>query len=138
MDTQLNVAMRTNSRCIKPAPPYWVPTLSHISQPALRRQDALTKEYRKIISNNIHDNIPDLAINRLRSRKPVILLAQQLTAYNFNINCEWQTLWIENAPPVVRNVIEMFFRVWFNIVAKFENFVTIRPKVFIIFLSSRQ
>lgn len=109
VDTQLNISMRTISGCIKTTPSYWLPTLSHIPPPALRRQDALIKEYKKITSNTqlpIHMDIPDLSINRLRSRKPPILSAQQLVANDFSINSEWRTLWTENAAPDVRNLID--------------------------------
>lgn len=109
VDTQLNIAMRTVSGCIKTTPIYWLPTLSHISPPTLRRQDALMKEYEKIMNNPqlpIHKDIPDLAKNRLRSRRPPMSSAQQLAANNFNINSGWQTLWTEKAPPDVRNLID--------------------------------
>lgn len=42
---------------------------------------------------------------QLRSRKPLTVLAQQLTASNININSKWQMIWTDGTSPVVRNLI---------------------------------
>ncbi|CAG9827936.1 unnamed protein product [Diabrotica balteata] len=48
----------------------------------------------------------ELSANRLPSRKPSIRTAQQLTADDFNVTSRWRTLWTEEAPPEVSNLID--------------------------------
>ncbi|XP_072378007.1 uncharacterized protein [Diabrotica undecimpunctata] len=108
VDTQLNIAISMISGCIKTTL-YWLPILSHIPPPILRRQKALITEYSKVNSNlqlPIREDIPSLAANRLPSRKPPIRTAQQLTADDFNVISRWRTLWTEEAPPEVSNLID--------------------------------
>uniref|UniRef100_A0A8D8TXB0 RNA-directed DNA polymerase from mobile element jockey n=1 Tax=Cacopsylla melanoneura TaxID=428564 RepID=A0A8D8TXB0_9HEMI len=62
VDTQLNNTMRMISGLIRPTPTPWLPILSHIPPPDLRRQEALQREFKKISSNlnlPIHQDIED-------------------------------------------------------------------------------
>lgn len=57
----------------------------------------LIKEYTDIkydLQLPSFEDIPDLTINRYRSRKPPIVLDQQLTVSNFNVS-KWDTLWTD-------------------------------------------
>ncbi|XP_072395122.1 uncharacterized protein [Diabrotica undecimpunctata] len=53
VDAQLNHTMRIITGVIKSIPTQWLPVLSHIPPPKLRRIHSLTSEYRKILSNEI-------------------------------------------------------------------------------------
>lgn len=109
IDTQLNTTMRIISGCIRTTPLYWLPTLSHIAPPALRRQEALLKEYSKIMNNlqlPIHEDIPSLKTNRLRSRNPPLRLAQDLADSNFTIDSKWRETWTMNAPSEIRHLMD--------------------------------
>lgn len=101
VDVQLNNTMRIISGTIKSTPTHWLPTLSHIPPPHLRRQKALVREYQKIEKNPqlpIHEDFDALEINRLRSRRPPIPLAKSLLENGFNINERWEREWITRAP----------------------------------------
>lgn len=53
VDTQLNTSMRIISGTIKSTPLAWLPVLSNIAPPNLRREEALVREYRKIQDNDL-------------------------------------------------------------------------------------
>ncbi|KAI5720173.1 hypothetical protein M8J77_002972 [Diaphorina citri] len=96
VDVQLNSTMRMISGTIKPTPLHWLPVLSHIAPPQLRREGALVREYEKINQNQdlpVHKDIPDLQINRLSSRNPPLHRGMLLSENNFNISTEWETMW---------------------------------------------
>lgn len=109
IDTQLNTTMRIISGCIRTTPLYWLPTLSHIAPTVLRRQEALLKEYSKIMNNQqlpIHEDIPGLTINRLCSRNAPLRLAQQLYDDNFTVDMKWRETWNMTAPTEVQHLID--------------------------------
>jgi hypothetical protein len=95
VDVQLNRVMRTVSGTLMPTPLPWLPVLSHIPPPDIRRKEALIKEYNKILST------PDLPIlqdlphgrGRLKSRHPPLQTARQLKDNNFIPNSSWATSW---------------------------------------------
>jgi len=95
VDVQLNRVMRTISGTLLPTPLPWLPVLSHILPPDIRRKEALLKEYNKIMST------PDLPIlqdlprgrGRLKSRHPPLQTARQLKDNNFIPNANWVSSW---------------------------------------------
>lgn len=102
LDTELNNTMRTISGCIKSTPTYWLPTLSCIAPPHLRRQDALLREYNKLSANElhpIHEDVTAASLSRLKSRRPVIKTARELQEDNFGVIHKWTEIWSESTPP---------------------------------------
>lgn len=87
VETQPNIPMRAISHYIETTSSYCLPKFRDIPPLALWRE-VPQKKYTKTTNNlqlPIHEYIWDLAINRLRSTNPPIVLAQQLTASNFNV-----------------------------------------------------
>lgn len=69
VDAQLNNTMRLITGVIKPVPTQWLPMLSHIPLPPLRRADAFISEYAKIMANRdlvTYSDIEDANITRSR------------------------------------------------------------------------
>ncbi|VEN42344.1 unnamed protein product [Callosobruchus maculatus] len=96
IDVQLNHTMRLITGAVKTTPTQWLPVLSGIAPPQLRRTDALLREYNKITANNklpIHRAIPPLQINRLKSRQPPIRDAEGLKTNNFDSLSQWRSQW---------------------------------------------
>lgn len=97
IDTQLNHTMRLITGAIKPTPTEWLPVLSNIAPPHLRRTKALLHKYSKIISNAalpLNDDIALLNLPaRLSSRRPTIRTAIALADCDFEINREWRSEW---------------------------------------------
>nr|CAI5818358.1 unnamed protein product [Callosobruchus analis] len=86
VDVQLNNTMRLISGAVRPTPTYWLPLLSNLYPPQVRQTGALVKEFRKLQQNPnipLHDDIPTLRKNRLRSRKPPLWKAEQLVFEEF-------------------------------------------------------
>jgi len=93
--------MRIITGTISSTPLHWLPILSHIAPPYLRRQHILKREYTKIMSNDelpIHNDINLNCQQRLKSRSSPLINSMHLTD-NFNINDKWLEEWSENAPP---------------------------------------
>lgn len=96
IDTQLNNAMRLIAGVIKSTPTEWLPVLSHIHPPNLRRVTALTREYKKILANPnlpIHEDIEHANHNRLRSRKPPTKTAVSAIEEGFDLTIAWHQEW---------------------------------------------
>lgn len=104
---QLNNTMRIISGTIRSTPKEWLPVLSNIPPPQLRRKEGLLREYRKILANSelpVHSDIPDLNINRLRSRHPPLSHATVGDMVEFNLCNVWTREWLQNAPPRCHNL----------------------------------
>ena len=74
VDVQLNEAMRTVSGTLRPTPLPWLPVLSHIAPPHLRRKEATTTLLAKIRRNDslpLRADIENHPPARLPSRHPV-------------------------------------------------------------------
>lgn len=100
IDTQLNDTMRTISGTIQSTPLEWLPVLSNIPPPHLRRQMALKKEWIKCCDNPllpIHQDClhEDL---RLKSRNPPWLLGKRLAQDEFHTNTAWRDGWAASNP----------------------------------------
>lgn len=92
IDVQLNHTMRLISGAVRPTPTYWLPLLSNTYPPEIRRTEALLKEFRKLQENPglpLHDDIPTLRLNRLRSRNPPLWKAEQLDINNIRRKDQW-------------------------------------------------
>lgn len=95
IDTQLNVTMRTISGTISSTPITWLPVLSNIAPPEIRRQCATKKVWDKyhnfpnkfIISSDLV-NPPH---SRLKSRKP--LWQEEYLNDPFEIGEKWRLSW---------------------------------------------
>lgn len=106
IDTQLNVAMRLISGTIKSTPVEWLPLLSHIPPPNLRRQHALLREFQKLLNNPqlpIHTYVADANSHRLRSRKPPTRDAINLSSNNFQMNSQWKNMQSDRPNLIMRN-----------------------------------
>lgn len=102
IDVVLNDTMRTISGTIKSTPTIWLPTLSHIPPPEMRRKNALLSEFNKINNNPqlpIHNDIADLERRRLKSRRPALLSAKEMMNSNFDVDNLWKQHWQEHCPP---------------------------------------
>jgi Reverse transcriptase (RNA-dependent DNA polymerase) len=95
IDVQLNRVMRTISGSVMATPLPWLPVLSNIAPPEVRRKEALLREFNKIIAT------PDLPIlqdlpphdGRLKSRHPPLRTASQLADGNFVPKASWAAQW---------------------------------------------
>ena len=95
VDVQLNRVMRTVSGTLMPTPLPWLPVLSNIAPPDIRRKEALVREYSKILAKPelpISQDLP-LGRNRLKSRHPPLQTACQLVESNFSPENTWKTSW---------------------------------------------
>ncbi|XP_072375646.1 uncharacterized protein [Diabrotica undecimpunctata] len=107
VDVQLNQAMRTISGTIKATPTYWLPALSHIAPPPIRRKYALVREFTKINTDpelRSHVGTSARDINRLRSKHPPLKTAKSLVDQNFNVTERWREQWENNAAPANWNM----------------------------------
>ena len=99
IDTELNKTMRIISGTVKSTPLAWLPALSNILPPPIRRQNALLKQYRKVLNNPqipLHYDFQEPIIKRLKSRKPPIVTAIELHHDDFNPKETWNSLWLDS------------------------------------------
>ena len=103
VDTQLNIAMRTVSGALRPTDINWLPVLSNIEPPQIRRDRATLQEYKK--AQQLTDRVPikgilrDPSKSRLRSRRPFVAEAAGLACLNQTEQHIWEQSWIEGVPP---------------------------------------
>ena len=74
IDSQLNETMRIITGTLWQTPLPWLPVMSHIAPPHLRRQEAPTKLLTKIELNDsllLHKDITSHPVSRLPSRRPI-------------------------------------------------------------------
>lgn len=101
IDTKINETMRIISGCLKSTPLPWLPVLSHIAPSRIRREESLVRVYNRIVSNPhlpVHNDLPDAAMRRLKSRSPPLLSAQQLLVQNFDSTNKWRDSWEASRP----------------------------------------
>lgn len=95
VDTQLNAAMRTVSGTISSTPIAWLPVLSNIAPPELRRQHAIKKLWDKYQTMPdkfcISQDLINLPVTRLKSRKPIWLETYLLEP--FVVARKWKLQW---------------------------------------------
>ena len=103
VDTQLNIAMRTVSGALRPTNINWLPVLSNIEPPQIRRERATLREYKK--AQQLTDCVPikeilrEPTMSRLRSRRPFVAEAARLASLNQTEQQTWEQSWIEGVPP---------------------------------------
>ena len=103
IDTQLNIAMRTISGTLRPTNINWLPVLSNIEPPHIRRDHATLQEYKK--AQQLTDRVPikeilrEPPMSRLRSRRPFVIEAARLANLNQADQETWEQSWIQGIPP---------------------------------------
>ena len=103
VDTQVNIAMRTVSGALRPTNINWLPVLSNIEPPQIRRDRATLQEYKK--AQQLTDCVPikeilrEPTMSRLRSRRPFVAEAARLASLNQTEQETWEQSWIEGVPP---------------------------------------
>ena len=83
---QLNVAMRAVSGALRPTNINWLPVLSNIEPPQIRRDRATLQEYKK--DQQLTDHAPNKEIlreppkSRLGSRRPFVIEGARIASLN--------------------------------------------------------
>jgi len=91
VDNVLNSAMRVITGTLKSTPLQWLPVLSHIAPPSIRRRERMLKDLCTIEANPdlpIHDDLNNLPNMRLKSRKPFWSSVKSLEDFDFKT--EWR------------------------------------------------
>lgn len=99
VDVQLNSAMRIITGTVRSTPTEWLPALSHIAPPPLRRNQALVRMYEKIQENQqipLHQDLETIPRTRLKSRKPPLTLGKYLYEDGFNVEHTWKENWSQS------------------------------------------
>lgn len=99
VDTQLNASMRLISGTVRSTPLQWLPALSNIAPPDLRRKNALMREYMKAIDTPdlpLYNDIQQPALARLKSRHPPLAAAEDLVEANFSVTVAWKERWTQS------------------------------------------
>ena len=103
IDTQLNIAMRTVSGALRPTNINWLPVLSNIEPPQIRRDLATLLEYKK--AQQLTDRVPikeilrEPPMSRLKSRRPFVIEAARFANLNQTEQETWEQSWIQGVPP---------------------------------------
>lgn len=110
VDVKLNASMRIISGTLRPTPLPWLPVLSNISPPHLRREEASAKLLRKVMANDRLPLYTDIVFHpnvRLPSRRPIWLNppAEDMTAIS-----AWCAEWL--AADVVNHSLVVVPSVW--------------------------
>ena len=99
VDTQLNSTMRVVSGTVRSTPTPWLPVLSDIAPPDLRRKNALLREYQNAINSPnmpLHDDLQLPPPYRLKSRHPPLVSAVNLINNHFSVNKVWSETWSQS------------------------------------------
>ena len=103
VDMQLNIATRTVSGALRPTNSKWLPVLSSIEPPQIRRDRAILQEYKKV--QQLTDRVPIKEIlreppkSRLRSSRHFVIEAARLANPNQTDQEIWEQSWIQWVPP---------------------------------------
>ena len=99
IDVKLRDSMRIITGCLKSTPVEWLPVMSAIPPPNIRREEVNQKWIETV--NTTEKDIPLKEIlssapktSRLKSRRPFYLSADK----NFNLNESWRREWRNNTP----------------------------------------
>lgn len=96
VDVQLRQTMRIVSGTLLPTPVQWLPVLSNIIPPHIRRQKALAQLWTRIQNNEahpIHNIIQQCTTSRLKSRQPAWRTAINLPSTSFDPKASWKEEW---------------------------------------------
>lgn len=99
IDVELNKTMRLITGTVMSTPVIWLPALSNIAPPSIRRRNALRKIFNKALNNDeipLHHDIQTPIGQRLKSRKPSTNTARELHSNGFDPGIEWNEMWIES------------------------------------------
>ena len=94
IDSQLNETMRITTGTLRPTPLPWLPMLSRIAPPHLRRQEATTKLLTKIELKDslpLHKDIMSHPVSRLSSRRPIW---QEEWSIKISTPSQWLEEWL--------------------------------------------
>jgi hypothetical protein len=98
IDVQLNIAMRIISGCVKSTQ---FPTLAYIAPPYLRRKAGAVRElvkYRRHVNSLLYEQLLDIPIPRLVSRRPIWIMEECSMTALFNISGAWTDYWSAALP----------------------------------------
>lgn len=96
IDVELNRTMRIVNGNVDSTPLPWLPAISNILPPDIRRKISLMREYRKVMANvdlPLHEDIQSNHPKRLKSRKSPIETAKVLNESGFDPEMEWNESW---------------------------------------------
>jgi len=91
VDSELHEAMRLITGTLRPTPLPWLPVLSNIEPPALRRKEAVDKLLSKVSDHEewaLHSEIFHPPVLRLSSRQPLWIEPDPV-----DIPCQWRDDW---------------------------------------------
>lgn len=94
VDAELNRTMRLITGTVQSTPVEWLPVLSRILPPHIRRQKALVKEYQKIVNNEfipLQNDLLNPPPTRLKSRNPPLVTAKNLLDSDFDPITVWKS-----------------------------------------------
>jgi hypothetical protein len=101
IDVQLKNVMRIISGCVKSTQLPWLPTLAHIAPPKLRRKAAAARELvncRIHVTSLLYEQLLDISISRLVSRRPIWTMEEYSMTVLFNISGVWIDCWSAALP----------------------------------------
>ena len=96
LDVTLNDTMRIVNGCLRPTPVKYLPVLSGIAPPSLRREHHIAMLVKKAIPDTSHplharvSRAQNLGRQRLRSRRPFSRHAGSLAASDFHLMENWK------------------------------------------------
>ena len=98
VDVKLRESMRTITGCLKSTPTQWLPVMSAIAPPHLRRE-AANQKWINMAAQEVEAPLQEICKaaperSRLKSRKPFYLSQKE----NFDINGAWRNEWNNNLP----------------------------------------
>lgn len=99
IDVKLNEAMRIISCTVRSTPLQWLPVLSNIAPPDIRRKEAKAQIFRKTEKHKnslLYDVLQDPPKTRLKSRKPP--WADMESSKTFTVADKWRERWVEHPP----------------------------------------
>ena len=86
VDTQLTIAMRTVSGVLRPTNINWLPVLTNIKPPQIRRDRATLQGYKKAQQRTdgvpIKEGLREPPKSRVRSRRPFVAVTARLASLN--------------------------------------------------------
>ena len=95
--------MRTVSGALRPTNINWLPVLSNIEPPQIRRERATLQKYKK--AQQLTDHVPikeilrEPPMSRLRYRRPFMIEAERLPNVNQTEQETWEQSWIQGVAP---------------------------------------
>lgn len=96
VDIELNKSMRLITGTVDSTRLEWLPALSNIAPPDMRRKRQLLAMYQKILESDempLHRDLSLPRITRLKSRNPPIVTAETLHSTGFNPKEKWKESW---------------------------------------------